>query len=99
MHRNLDQERSIPDLARLCAMSERTFMRRFKQRPGMAPAEWMSVARVDRARELLESTRLPIDVIASECGLGSAANLRHHFRRRLKVSPREYRNCFGRHPG
>jgi AraC family transcriptional regulator, transcriptional activator FtrA len=95
MHRNLGREQSIPDLARQCAMSERTFMRRFKQRTGMAPAEWMSVARVDRARELLENTRLPIEVIAAECGLGSAANLRHHFRRRLKVSPRDYRNCFG----
>src|SRR5216684_5635208 len=46
----------IGELARLAAMSERTFMRRFRATTGQSPADWITRARVDRARELLEST-------------------------------------------
>src|SRR3546814_14220143 len=70
-------------------------MRKFKQRTAMTPVDWLSTARVDRVRELLETTMLSIDMIAVECGLGSATNLRHHFRRKLGISPTEYRKRFG----
>jgi len=51
-------------------------------------------ARIDAARELLESTRLSVDQIADEVGLGTGSNLRLHFRRLLDVSPTEYRATF-----
>lgn len=94
MTRDLNKELPISHLARLGAMSERTFMRRFKQKTGMTPADWLSVVRVDRARELLEATGLPVEIIASECGLGTGSNLRHHFRRKLGISPTAYRKRF-----
>src|SRR3546814_6708381 len=92
---NLHLEFHIGELARMCAMSERTFMRKFKQRTAMTPVDWLSTARVDRVRELLEPTMLSIDMIAVECGLGSATNLRHHFRRKLGIRPTDYRKRFG----
>ncbi|MHA6630309.1 helix-turn-helix domain-containing protein [Pseudonocardia sichuanensis] len=49
---------------------------------------------VDTARELLESTRLSVDRIADQVGLGTGSNLRVHFRRLLDVSPSEYRATF-----
>jgi AraC family transcriptional activator FtrA len=85
---------SIADLARLAAMSERTFMRRFRAATGMTPGEWITRARVDRARELLESSALPIDQVAMRTGLGTPATLRHHFHRKVGVSPAEYRKRF-----
>lgn len=94
MLRRLDEPFSIPRLARMAAMSERTFIRRFKYATGSTPADWLTAARVDRARELLESSAESIDRIAALTGLGSAATLRHHFRRRLRVSPSAYRNSF-----
>jgi AraC family transcriptional activator FtrA len=84
----------ISDLARHAAMSERTFMRRFRAITGCSPADWITRARVDRARELLESTALPIDRIAHECGLGTPTTLRHHFRKKVGVSPATYRRRF-----
>ena len=51
-------------------------------------------ARVDTARELLESTRLSVDRVAEQVGLGTGSNLRLHFRRLLDVSPSEYRATF-----
>ncbi len=97
LRRRLDESFSVSDLSRMASMSERTFMRRFKSSTGMTPSDWLTVARVDRARELLESSRLSIDQIASQTGLGTATTLRHHFRRKLGVSPTGYRDRFRRH--
>jgi AraC family transcriptional activator FtrA len=54
--------------------------------------------RVARARELLTSTDSPIEDVATAAGFGSAATLRHHFRRQMKVSPTDYRRQFGPAP-
>ena len=48
-----------------------------------------------RARELLEGARAaPVEEIAKLCGFGSAATLRHHFRRRFGLGPAAYRTRF-----
>jgi AraC family transcriptional activator FtrA len=96
MRRRLHEPLRIAQLARLAAMSERTFMRRFRAATGLSPADWLIRQRVDRARELLESTRLSIDHIAMKTGLGTPTTLRHHFRNKVGVSPLEYRRRFSR---
>jgi AraC family transcriptional activator FtrA len=94
LRRRLHEPTSIPEMARRAAMSERTFIRRFRAATGTTPADWMIRARVDRARELLEGTALTVDEIAARTGLGTPATLRHHFRRKVGVSPMDYRERF-----
>jgi AraC family transcriptional activator FtrA len=94
MQKHLDQDWSIATLARQAAMSERTLIRHFKAATGKTPADWLAVVRVDRARELLESSPASIDQIAEQTGFGTATTLRHHFRRKLGVSPTTYRGRF-----
>jgi AraC family transcriptional activator FtrA len=96
MQRRLHEPTSNALLAKQAAMSERTFIRKFRAATGMTPADWLAGARVDRVRELLESTTLPIGDIAARTGLGTPSTLRHHFRRRLGVSPVAYRHRFSR---
>ena len=84
----------VGELARIAAMSQRTFMRRFRAATGLSPADWVTRARVDAARELLENTGLSIDHIAERCGLGTPTTLRHHFRKKVGVSPAQYRKRF-----
>jgi AraC family transcriptional activator FtrA len=98
MRRRLGEPLPVAELARLAAMSERTFMRRFRATTGMTPADWLTRIRVDRARELLESTAISVDDIAARTGLGTATTLRHHFRRKVGVSPVEYRRRFSAYP-
>jgi AraC family transcriptional regulator, transcriptional activator FtrA len=88
-------EASIAALARAAGMSRRTFLRRFKASTGTTPAAWVAGARVARARDLLTSSAVAIEEIAAAAGFGSAATLRHHFRRHMKVSPTVYRRRFG----
>ncbi|WP_245717827.1 helix-turn-helix domain-containing protein [Nocardia miyunensis] len=61
-------------LARYAGVSQRTLMRRFAEETGTTPMQWLLNARLGRARELLETTEHPIDHIARDCGLGTAAN-------------------------
>ena len=70
------------------------FLRRFTEETGSTPLQWILRARVDTARELLETTRLPVDRIAEQVGLGTGSNLRLHFRRLLDISPSQYRATF-----
>lgn len=92
----LDQPFTVADMARMAAVSERTLHRRFIEMVGESPASWLVGIRVDRARELLEGRDLPMEELARRCGFSDAAVLRHHFRRRLKISPTAYRASFSR---
>ena len=69
-------------------------LRRFAQETGTTPAQWVLEQRTRCAQELLESTDLPVDEVASRSGLGSAAVLRTHFARRLGTTPTAYRRTF-----
>jgi len=93
--RNLHQPLSMDDLARQAFSSPRTLNRRFRAQFGMAPVQWLIHARVRRAQELLENSRLSVEQIVEAVGLGSAANFRTQFSRIAGVSPSEHRRNFG----
>lgn len=75
-------------------MSPRTFTRKFRAATGTTPHAWLVAQRVQIARRLLETTDLPVEWIADQVGLGSAANLRLHFQRVVSTSPMHYRRTF-----
>ncbi|MGH7108737.1 MAG: transcriptional regulator FtrA [Acetobacteraceae bacterium] len=86
---------TIGRMARRIAMSRRTFIRRFHESTGMSPGEWVTATRLEAARFLLESSGSGLDEISRSAGFGNAAALRHHFRRRLGLTPTAYRSRFG----
>lgn len=92
----LEEPFTVSAMATMAAMSERTFIRRFREATGQSPADWLIGARVDRARELLEAGAVSIEEVARLSGFGGPPTLRHHFRRKLGVSPGEYRSRFSR---
>jgi len=94
VHGHLDEPLTVEDLARRSAMSPRTFARRFRETTGTSPYRWMLLQRVLFAQRLLETTDLPVEVVATRCGMGAAANLREHFRRVVGTSPMAYRRTF-----
>jgi AraC family transcriptional activator FtrA len=91
---NLGEDLAVARLAARARMSERTFLRRFQASTGTSPADWITTARLARARELLEGTDLSVERIATDSGFGTADTMRHHFRVRLKTSPQRYRDRF-----
>ncbi|MEV0688427.1 helix-turn-helix domain-containing protein [Nocardia sp. NPDC050378] len=91
---HLDRPLSLAELAAHARMSVRTFCRRFREETGLPPGQWLTRQRVDLARHLLEVTDLPIDRVATDSGLGTAASLRQHLATTIGVSPTTYRHTF-----
>ncbi|MGK8521106.1 GlxA family transcriptional regulator [Nocardia asteroides] len=86
---------NVSALAAHALMSERTFIRRFKAEVGTTPRQWLDAQRTARARELLETTRLPVEVVAAKAGFGSVTALRVHLRAATGVTPAAYRRSVG----
>ena len=85
---------SVDDLATRAAMSPRTLARRFQDALGISPGEWIQRERLRLAQRLLESTEFPLDAVARRAGYGSPTTMRAQFARRLRTSPRSYRETF-----
>lgn len=91
---HLHEDLSVEVLARRAVMSPRTFARRFSAATGTTPHQWILGQRVMFAQRLLETSELPIDIVAERCGLGTAANLRQQFQRAVGTAPSAYRRTF-----
>ncbi len=94
MTEHLDEPLTVRDLARRAHTSERTFARSFVAQTGTTPLAWLTSQRVGHAQSLLEESTLDLEEVARRCGFGSAALLRHHFRRAVGITPTEYRQTF-----
>lgn len=85
---------SVDTLADVAMMSRRTFTRRFRETTGTTVIKWLNAERVSRAQQLLETTEMPIERIASEVGFGTPLSLRQQFGAQLGTSPSDYRRSF-----
>ncbi len=87
---------SLPKLADRARMTERTFSRVFHKETGVTPAAFVEIARVDRAKALLETSSWPLARVAERAGMNSLDALHRSFQKRVGVTPGEYRDRFGR---
>lgn len=94
LHQHQAVSHTVESLALRVGMSQRTFLRRFQDATGTTPARWLLTARLQRAKDYLENSRLSIDNIAEQTGFGQSATLRHHFRQQFALSPAQYRKQF-----
>ncbi len=91
---DLKTEWSVQRIAKTAGMSTRTLQRRFTALTGSSAGQWITSERLARAQHLLENTSLSMQRIAEQTGLGGADNLQYHFRKRLGLSPGDYRRRF-----
>ena len=61
----------------------------------MAPIEYVHTVRLEEAKQMLESGDAPIEAIANEVGYEDAAFFGRLFRRRVALTPAQYRKRFG----
>jgi AraC family transcriptional activator FtrA len=91
----LGETLTVPQMATKALMSERTFLRRFKDATGMPPKAWLQHERMARARSLLETSALDTEQVAQRCGFASAESFRVAFRKAVGLAPSFYRERFG----
>jgi len=89
-------EAPVAQMAALSQLAERTFNRRFAQATGMAPLEYVHHVRLEEAKQLLESGDTPIEGIAVEVGYSDGSFFTRLFRRKVGMTPAQYRQRFGR---
>ena len=92
---NLDEELSVERLAGVAGMSARHFARMFAREVRLTPMEFVQSARLDRARNLLETSDLPLKTVAYRAGFRSVRCMRMQFSDRLGLTPAQYRHQFG----
>ena len=90
----LEQPLTVRDLAREAGMSSRNLARHFNAVAGTSPLRWLLTQRVRLAQELLETSDLGVEQIASRTGMGTGATLRRHFSDQVGVPPETYRRTF-----
>lgn len=88
----LGDDLSVGDLAREARLDIRSFTRAFRSATGLAPYEYLTMRRLERARDLLQSER-SITEIAMSVGYANPSKFAAAFRRLYDCSPREWRNA------
>jgi len=97
-HWAAEHYRSASPVAQMTALSglpERTFKRRFAQATGMSPLEYVHALRLEEAKHLLEAGDTPVEAIALEVGYQDAGFFGRLFRRKVTMTPAQYRRRFG----
>lgn len=84
---------SLPGLASTVGLGPAYFSSIFKRTVGVAPMRYVTQYRLSRVRELLVSTDLPVDAVASQTGFTDGAYLSRVFRAAEGVPPSEYRRA------
>lgn len=81
----------VTDLAAAAGVAPRTFARRVARATGLSPIQFLRQLRMERAVELIETTRLSFDEIAYQVGYADPSTLRGVLRRNLGMGAREIR--------
>ena len=93
MLKNLALRLDLDTLATHAHVSRRTLTRRFPEETGLPPMAWLTDARIDRARELLETTSETVENIGRLTGLGAPASVRPRFTGVSASRPRTIGPC------
>ena len=89
-----DRPSPVGAMIELAELPERSFNRRFKRATGLAPMEYVHTLRLEEAKQLLESGEDPVEAIAQQVGYEDAAFFGRLFRRKVGVTPAQYRKRF-----
>lgn len=85
----------VAAMAQLSGLPERSFKRRFQAATGMSPLEYVHTLRLEEAKQMLEAGSVTIEAIAHAVGYEDAGFFSRLFRRRVALTPAQYRRRFG----
>jgi AraC family transcriptional regulator len=91
MREHLAEDIAMADLASEAAMSEFHFARAFKAAVGQSPLQQLISERIDAAKVMLRTTKLPVAEIAYRVGYGDVSRFGQHFKRATGATPALFR--------
>lgn len=93
LHANLAGQVTLADLAGACRLSCSQFSQAFRRSVGYPPHQWLLVQRVERAKDLLLNSDLPLSQIALDAGFCDQSHFTRVFVQRVKASPAAWRRA------
>ena len=84
----------IDELAGRFGFGVRNFKRRFKEATGYTPLAYLQTLRLEKAKQLLETTRMSLDSITFAVGYEDSNSFRRLFQQRVGLLPAAYRKKF-----
>lgn len=81
----------LEEIATECGVTREHFIREYGKRYGRSPGEQLRHLRLNRAREVLGATKIPVEDVAVLCGFSSSNTFSRAFRRRFECSPTRWR--------
>ena len=88
---NMDKEDlTVDDIASRMCMSRTTFYNKWKLLTGEAPKYLISRIRMEKARELLESGKFSVTVVAEMVGMRNLKNFRGRYKEYFGKTPKEF---------
>jgi AraC family transcriptional regulator len=93
IHIHLDQMLSLAELAAVVGMSPHYFATLFKQSTGLAPHQYITECRIQRAKQLLTQADLSILQVSFAVGFQSQSHFAKVFRKHTGVTPQGYRQA------
>lgn len=87
----LDQKIILSELAAVVGLSYAQFFRLFKENVGAVPSDHILMLRLQRARQLLVETDLPIREIAAACGFENEFYFSNVFKKQTALAPSVFR--------
>ncbi|MEN1727709.1 MAG: helix-turn-helix domain-containing protein [Pseudomonadota bacterium] len=94
--KELEQKLSVSELAERAQLSRSHFSRAFQAATGESPQQYILSKRVGRARDLLAETEHSMNEVAALTGFSSQGHMATAFKKRLGLTPTEYRAAFGK---
>ena len=88
---NLENDLSLAELAAVAELSQFHFLRVFRHSMGMTPQQYLMRRRVERAKELLATSDLPLVEIGFQTGFKNQSHFTTLFRKFTAVTPKIWR--------
>lgn len=98
LHDEMNRNPGVAELSAAVGMNHHHFSRMFKRSTGLAPYQYQSNIRLERAKQLLAEGRSPIIDVAYETGYSNPSQFSTFFRKRTGVSPSDFRRRAGGRP-
>ncbi len=96
MEKNYNKTITMTEMAGISSMSPRNLIRRFEQATSNTPLEYLQRFRIENAKKMLENKNDGIEQIAMKCGYEDMSFFRKVFKRHVGMTPREYKDKYGR---
>ncbi|MDK2375050.1 GlxA family transcriptional regulator [Serratia fonticola] len=91
---NLSSHITLGSLSEAAVISERSLSRLCHESTGLSPLKMVNKIRMEIAKSYLESSDMPLKLIAASCGFKSESNLRKSFMKIFSITPTQYRMRF-----